>query len=264
MVYKTLKIRLPQPGVCEVWLNRPNRHNAFNPEMIEELTREFNRLKLDTSTRIVVLKGEGNSFCAGADIKWMRLAADYSEEENQQDAYALAEMLRTLYQLPQYTLAVARGNVIGGGIGLVAACDDAIALEPSTFRFSEVALGLTPATISPFVIRKIGANRARSLFVSAQAFDGKTARKLGLVRFLLRKEKDLDKCQSTLIGEVIKNAPGAIADAKLLIDEVANHPINEDLSKITATKIAKRRSSTEGREGTSAFLEKRKPNWIKS
>lgn len=264
MGYETITIKYPLSEVCEVWLNRPNRHNAFNPQMIEELSSEFARLAKESRVRVVVLKGEGSSFCAGADIKWMRAAADYTEEENEKDAFALAEMLRTLYELPQYTLAVARGNVIGGGIGLVAACDDAIALEPSTFRFSEVALGLTPATISPFVVRKIGANKARPLFVSAQAFDGKTARKLGLVRFLLRKEKDLAKCQANLVSEVLKNAPGAIADAKILIDDVANASINAELSRMTAKKIAKRRSSDEGREGTTAFLEKRKPNWVRS
>lgn len=264
MDYETIKIRYPQREVCEVWLNRPNRHNAFNPQMIEELSVEFARLSQDSQIRVVVLKGEGSSFCAGADIKWMRAAADYTEEENENDAFALAEMLRTLFELPQYTLAVARGNIIGGGIGLVAACDDAIALEPSTFRFSEVALGLTPATISPFVVQKIGANKAKPLFVSAQAFDGKTARKLGLVRFLLRKQKYLDECQDNLISGVLKNAPGAVTDAKKLINEVSNVPINAELSRMTAKKIAKRRSSIEGKEGTSAFLEKRKPNWVRS
>ncbi len=264
MDYETIRIRYPQPEVCEVWLNRPNRHNAFNPQMIEELSIEFARLSQESQTRIVVLKGEGSSFCAGADIKWMRAAADFTEEENEKDAFALAEMLRTLYELPQYTLAVARGNVIGGGIGLVAACDDAIALEPSTFRFSEVALGLTPATISPFVVQKIGANKAKPLFVSAQAFDGKTARKLGLVRFLLRKQKFLDECQDNLVSGVLKNAPGAVTDAKKLINDVSNVLIDAELSRMTAKKIAKRRSSIEGKEGTTAFLEKRKPDWVRS
>lgn len=264
MSYKTIKTNFPREEVCEVWLNRPNRHNAFNPEMIEELSVEFKRLSTDSSVRVVVLKGEGNSFCAGADIKWMRVAADYTEEENEKDAFVLAEMLRTLYELPQYTLAIARGNIIGGGIGLVAACDDAIAKEPSTFRFSEVALGLTPATISPFVIQKIGANKSRSLFVSAQAFDGKTARKLGLVRFLFKKQRDLDECQELLVNEALKNAPGAVRDAKKLVNEISNIPINVDMSRVTAKRIAQRRASVEGKEGTSAFLEKRKPSWVRS
>lgn len=248
-------------GVATITLNRPDKRNAFNSEMIGELHAAFDGLAKDASTRFVVIRGAGKSFSAGADLDWMKAAASYTQEENEADARALAEMLRALYELPQPTLALVHGAAMGGGAGLVAACDLGVAMKDTTFKFSEVRLGLTPATISPFVIEAIGARWAKALFVTAEGFDAPYAEKMGLIQYTVTSEDDLQMMADYLRDLVLGGAPGAVADSKTLVHDVAGQPINKALGEETAKRIAARRASVEGREGLSAFLEKRKPDW---
>lgn len=248
-------------GVAIVTLNRPEKRNAFDELMIAGLSDTFETLKGADKVRIVFLRGEGESFCAGADIDWMRRAAEFSELGNETDALALARMLRHLYELPQLTVALAHGAVMGGGAGLVAACDVAVALKDAKFRFSEVRLGLTPATISPYVIEAIGPRHAKALFATAESFDGAYAEKIGLTQYTVEDAGGLRKIMEHLSELTLAAAPGAVSDVKALVRYVAGHKIDDGLAKETARRIAARRVSAEGREGLAAFLEKRKPEW---
>lgn len=248
-------------GIAIVTLNRPEVHNAFNAELISELTDVFKMIADQPSIRMMILRGEGKSFSAGADLEWMKLAALNSREDNEADAGRLAEMLQTLYEMPQMTLALVQGAAMGGGAGLVAACDVAIAMNEATFRFSEVRLGLTPATISPFVIDAIGPRWARALFVTAESFDAAYAEKIGLVQYVAQSADEMAELEEHLAKLVFAAAPGAIADSKKLVRDVAGRPIDKELGHKTAKRIAARRSSAEGKEGVAAFLEKRRPDW---
>lgn len=245
-----------------VTLNRPEKRNAFNREMIDGLAEIFELIaKNEDEVRVVVLRGAGETFCAGADLNWMRDAADYTLDQNREDAEALAEMLRRLHDLPQMTIALVQGAAMGGGAGLVAACDIAVAVKDTAFRFSEVRLGLTPATISPFVVKAIGPRWARALFASAESFDGDFAHRIGLVQYLVENADELGGMNEYLVKLGFAAAPGAVADAKELVDHVAGKDISHGLMKDLAKRIAHRRASDEGREGLTAFLEKRKPIW---
>ncbi len=248
-------------GIAIVTLNRPEVHNAFNAELISELTDVFKMIADQPSIRMMILRGEGKSFSAGADLEWMKLAALNSREDNEADAGRLAEMLQTLYEMPQMTLALVQGAAMGGGAGLVAACDVAIPMKEATFRFSEVRLGLTPATISPFVIDAIGPRWARALFVTAESFDAAYAEKIGLVQYVAQSADEMAELEEHLAKLVFAAAPGAIADSKKLVRDVAGRPIDKELGHKTAKRIAARRSSAEGKEGVAAFLEKRRPDW---
>ena len=248
-------------GIGIVTLNRPEVHNAFNAELISELTDVFKMIADQPSIRMMILRGEGKSFSAGADLEWMKLAALNSREDNEADAGRLAEMLQTLYEMPQMTLALVQGAAMGGGAGLVAACDVAIAMNEATFRFSEVRLGLTPATISPFVIDAIGPRWARALFVTAESFDAAYAEKIGLVQYVAQSADEMAELEEHLAKLVFAAAPGAVADSKKLVRDVAGRPIDKELGHKTAKRIAARRSSAEGKEGVAAFLEKRRPDW---
>jgi len=248
-------------GVAIVTLNRPEKRNAFDELMIAGLSDTFETLKGADHVRIVFLRGEGESFCAGADIDWMRRAAEFSELGNETDALALARMLRNLHELPQLTVALAHGAVMGGGAGLVAACDVAVAVKDAKFRFSEVRLGLTPATISPYVIEAIGPRHAKALFATAEGFDGAYAEKIGLTHYTVADVAGLSPIMEHLSELTLAAAPGAVSDAKALVRYVAGHKIDDSLAKETARRIAARRVSAEGREGLAAFLEKRKPEW---
>ena len=248
-------------GVATIELNRPDKRNAFNSAMIGELHSVFTKLAGDKSVRFVIIRGAGKSFSAGADLDWMKAAASYTQEENEADARALAEMLRALYEMPQPTLALVHGAAMGGGAGLVAACDLGVAMADTKFKFSEVRLGLTPATISPFVIEAIGARWAKALFVTAEGFDAPYAEKMGLIQYTVTSEDDLMMMADYLRDLVLGAAPEAVADAKRLVHDVAGRPIDQALGEETARRIAARRASDEGREGLSAFLEKRKPGW---
>lgn len=250
------------PGVVEVRLNRPDRRNAFDAQTIAALTAMFKEIANDRAVRCVLLRGEGKVFCAGADADWMRAAARQDKAANLADARQLAEMLRTVYEAPQLTVALVHGAAIGGGAGLVAACDVAVAVKGTKFRFTEILLGLTPATISPFVMDAIGPSRARALFATAEGFDADYAEQIGLVHFVVDDETRLDEEGARQVGQCLAAAPGAVADAKALVRELTGRRISADLDFETAQRIAARRASDEGREGLAAFIEKRKPNWV--
>jgi methylglutaconyl-CoA hydratase len=250
-----------EQGVAFVTLNRPRKKNALDDETIEALRQAFDALAGEEGARMVVLRGAGGAFCAGADADWMRRAGTQSESDNRADAMNLARMLKALHDLPQLTVALVEGPAFGGGAGLVAACDLAVAAEGARFAFSEVKLGLTPATISPYVVAAIGARNARMLFASARVFGAAEAQRYGLVQEVLPDAAGFDGVVAELTQQIVSCAPGAVADAKRLVDHVAAHPLDHRLMEETARRIAARRASDEGREGLAAFLEKRRPAW---
>lgn len=253
---------LTPDGVAVITLNRPEKHNAFNADIIDRLSDIFESLRANTDeVRVVVLRGAGKSFSAGADLEWMQAATAWTHQDNVDDALGLAHMLKRLYNLPQLTIALVQGAAMGGGAGLVSACDVAVAVKDTKFRFSEVKLGLTPATISPYVVRSIGPRYARALFATGEGFDGNFAHQIGLVQYIVDSADELDDMMEYLAGLGFAAAPGAISDAKHLVDMVADSDIDEGLAHKTAQLIADRRVSEEGREGLAAFLEKRKPSW---
>jgi methylglutaconyl-CoA hydratase len=248
-------------GVAVITINRPQRKNAFNAEVIAALSQHFETLKDADGVRIVFLRGAGGAFSAGADLEWMRSAADWTVAENRADALLLAEMLLALRELPQFTVALVEGPAFGGGAGLVAACDYAVAAPDAKFSFSEVKLGLVAATISPHVVSAIGPRRAKSLFATGRIFDAAFAEKIGLVDEVVAAAADLDDAMERLSTEIMACAPGAVAASKALVDDIAGLPIDEELLEETARLIADRRASEEGQEGVRAFLDKRKPGW---
>lgn len=246
-------------GVAHITLNRPERHNAFNEDVIAALTAAFAEAR---AVRAIVLRGAGPSFCAGADLDWMKRAADWSPEENEADARRLSDMLAAIDASPAPVIVVAHGGVYGGGVGLVACADLAVATPDAKFRLSEVRLGLTPATISPFVLAAIGARNARRYFATAELFDAVTAHDIGLVHELADDERGAEAWVDAWLKHILEAAPGAVADAKALVRDFAGKPIIEPLRGDSARRIAARRADPEGREGVSAFLSKRKPNWV--
>ncbi len=248
-------------GAAILWLDRPEKRNAFNAAMIAGLHQAFEQVAGDAGIRILGVRGRGGSFCAGADVDWMRRQGQASLAENTEDALCLARMLKALHDLPQLSVALIEGPALGGGAGLAAACDVAVATADASFRFSEVRLGLTPATISPYVIEAIGPRAARALFVTAEGFDAAYAARIGLVQECLADGAALEERFAALCTLAKAGAPGAVRDAKALVREVAGRPIDESLLQETARRIAARRADPEGREGLNAFLEKRKPNW---
>jgi methylglutaconyl-CoA hydratase len=248
-------------GVAVVTLNRPKVHNAFNQQVIEKLSDTFETLRGADHVRVVMIDGAGPSFSAGADLAWMRAAADYSQADNREDAGDMADMLHRLATLPQVTIAQVHGAAMAGGCGILSACDIAIATKTASFALSEVRLGLIPAVISPYVIRAIGARAAHRYFLTAERFDAATAHALGLVHILVDDNNAMAKESERLVQQIFTCAPGAIAAAKDLIAAVAGHPIDSHLRADTSRRIAERRASDEAKEGLSAFLEKRKPKW---
>ncbi|MCW5723889.1 MAG: enoyl-CoA hydratase/isomerase family protein [Maricaulaceae bacterium] len=252
------------PGqAAVVTLNRPDKRNAFNAEVIERLSDIFELLSKNTDeVRVVFLRGAGDVFSAGADLDWMRAAANYTDADNREDAETLSGMLLRLYELPQMTVALVQGAAMGGGAGLVAACDVAVASPETKFRFSEVRLGLIPATISPFVVRAIGPRWSRALFASAEEFDARFAHAIGLVQYVAESKDSLDDMAEYLAKLAFAAAPGAVADSKKLVDDVYQAELDHGLLRDLARRIAARRASDEGKEGLSAFLERRKPSWM--
>ncbi|HWG21206.1 MAG TPA: enoyl-CoA hydratase/isomerase family protein [Terracidiphilus sp.] len=248
-------------AVAWVWLNRPAVHNALNEELIEELTHTFHALGEDAETRAIVLAGRGKSFCAGADLESMRRLGAAGPVENLANARELAEMYREIASSPKPTIARVNGAAIGGGLGLVSACDIAIAARDAKFAASEVRLGLIPATISPYVVRAIGARWARRLFQTAERITAERAEKIGLVHEAVQPD-DLNMRVDAVIGNLLAGAPGAQKAAKELIEAVAEQPITPDLIEDTAVRIATIRSEAEAREGLNAFLEKRPAAWV--
>ncbi|XOV77723.1 MAG: enoyl-CoA hydratase/isomerase family protein [Aestuariibacter sp.] len=249
-------------GVATVTLNRPEKHNAFDDVLIAELTGLFKKVGEDKNIRAMILAAKGKSFCAGADVNWMRRMAEYSFEENVADANALANMLWQLNYMPKPTIARVQGAAFGGAVGLVACCDMAVGSKLSKFCLSEVKLGLIPATISPYVIDAMGARVARRYFTTAEVFSARRARRLGLLSETVT-EEEMDSTIEDMLQNILRNGPAATAAAKQLVFDVSNQPAEEELLEKTSLRIATIRVSEEGQEGLKAFLEKRAPNWRK-
>lgn len=247
-------------GVATVTLNRALRRNAFNAELIAALHEAFETLQGAEGVRIVFLRGAGGTFSAGADLDWMRDAIDRTEADNRDDAMLLAKMLKSLWDIPALTVALVEGGAFGGGAGLAAACDLAVATADAKFSFSEVRLGLIAATISPYVVAAVGPRQARGLFATGKVFDAAEAEKVGLVTEVVADAVELDAARDRLAAGIMACGPEAVADSKTLVDDVAYRPIEEVMEE-TARRIARARVSPEGQEGVRAFLEKRKPSW---
>ncbi len=248
-------------GVAVVTLNRPEIHNAFNAEVIERLSDIFADLAKQDGVRVVLIDGAGKSFSAGADLEWMRAAADYTEKENYEDAAAAAEMFHRLRTLPQPSVALVHGAALGGGMGLVAAADIAIATEQAEFGLTEVRLGLIPAVISPYVIEAIGPRAARRYFLTAERFGADEAFRLGLVHMVVKDKQALAQASEQLVDAILQCAPGAIARAKRLIDACMHDFPDHEMRGANARFIAEARAAPEGKEGVAAFFAKRKPKW---
>jgi methylglutaconyl-CoA hydratase len=256
----TLQVTISGP-VAQVWLNRPDVRNAFNETVIAELTQVFAQLNTNADVRAIVLAGHGKAFCAGADLNWMKKMAGYSHDENCADAMALATMLRTIYECEKPVIARVNGACFAGGMGLVAACDMAVAAQEAEFCLSEVKLGLIPATISPYVIKAMGENAARRYFLTAEKFSAAEAYRIGFVHEICPMEL-LDETVDDLLNALIDNSPNAMREAKRLVRDVSGKAVDDALLAGTAEHIAQIRASDEGREGVKSFLEKRKPNWV--
>lgn len=242
-------------------MNRPQVHNAFNSEMIRELAAAVDAAKQDADVRLVILTGAGESFCAGADLNWMREVIRYSYEQNLRESRELAELIHSIYTLPKPTIARINGAVIGGGTGLFSACDIVIASDRARFGLSEVKIGLVPAAIGPYVIRRIGESAARELFLTGERFDARRALEIGLVNKVVAHEA-LDEKVGEVVHLLLSSGPEAIARCKELLQKVPSMGL-EEAKSYTAEMIAGLRVSLEGQEGMAAFLEKRKPNWVK-
>ena len=244
-----------------VTLTRPDVRNAFNDDVIAELTTAFQTLGARADVRAIVLAAEGPAFCAGADLNWMRRMADYSREENLADARRLAAMLRTIHDCPKPTVARVQGDAYAGGVGLVAVCDIALAVETAGFCLSEVKLGLIPATIGPYVVRAMGVRAAQRYFLTAERFDAAEALRIGFVHEVVPPDA-LDARVDALVRSLCSAGPCALAAAKRLVHEVAEAPLDDALVARTVEAIADIRPSAEGREGVQSFLHKRKPQWL--
>lgn len=249
-----------EDAVATVALARPNTRNALNAELIEEIRRSMEELAEDDSVRVVVLTGEGEFFCAGADIGYMRDTANFSYEENLEDARNLAAMFGAIEEYPKPVMARVKGSAIGGGVGLVAAADVAVAEEDTVFAFTEVRLGISPATIAPFVLRKIGYSQARALFLTGERFGAVRAREIGLVHEVAS-EENFDAAVQKKAEGLLAGGPEALAATKALLRELRNTKSREEATEIMARRIAELRAGKEGQEGLGAFLEKREPSW---
>ena len=250
-------------GVLTLLMNRPEVHNAFDSNMISELTAALQTAESDADVRLVLITGQGSCFSAGADMNWMRSLVDASQEENERDAMQLATLIRTLNYLPVPTIARINGAAFGGGLGLIAACDITIADENAMFGLTEARLGLAPAVISPYVIRRIGERCARRYFLTGERFNASHAKFIGLIQQTVATE-ELDTAVDSVIDELLKCAPLAQATCKQLVYAIAGHDeeTQQSMDEYTSKVIAGLRIMDEGQEGLAAFLEKRKPGWI--
>jgi methylglutaconyl-CoA hydratase len=260
MNYQTLEIAVIDK-VATVTLNRPEVRNAFNQAAIAELALAFDELGRSDVVRAIVLAANGPAFCAGADLNWMKQMAGYSDAENLDDATKLADMLRTIYLCPKPVVAKIQGDCYAGGMGLVAACDIAVAAEEANFCLSEVKLGLVPATISPYVIKAMGETAARRYFLTAERFPAAEAHRIGFVHELVKAD-ELNAGVAAIVKSLVSNSPNAVQQAKVLVRDIAGRPVDNALLADTAARIAAIRASQEGREGVASFLEKRKPSWL--
>ncbi len=258
--YRNLRVER-EGALRRITLARPEARNAFDDALIEELTRAFREAGEDPGTRVVVLAGDGPTFCAGADVGWMRRAGGYSQAENEADAGRMARMLRGIDACPRPVIALAHGAAIGGGVGLVAAADIAIAAEGTVFSLAEVKLGILPAVISPYVLRAIGPRAARDYFLTGDRFDAREALRIGLVHQVVE-AGGLAAAAERKAASILSSAPEAVRVAKGLIEQVAGKT-PEEAMPLTVRTIAERRASAEAKEGLTAFLEKRKPSWTR-
>jgi methylglutaconyl-CoA hydratase len=245
-----------------ITMNRPERHNAFDDAIIAELTESLRSMEAEDGIRVVVLSGAGPSYSAGADLAWMKRMSGFSREENQRDAMGLAALMRTLAHLRKPTIARVHGPAYGGGVGLVACCDIAIGTHRATFALTEAKLGLTPAVISPYVVAAIGQRAARRFFITGERFEAAEAWRLGLLHDIAPSEAEMDEKIALIMDTLLLGGPLAQREAKDLIRAVAGKPVTSELIQDTAERIARLRSSAEGREGISAFLEKRRAAWV--
>jgi methylglutaconyl-CoA hydratase len=260
MNWHTLDVTI-SGAVATVTLNRPRVHNAFNETAIKELEHSFRMFGDRDEVRLIVLTGAGTTFCAGADLGWMKRMAEIPYEENFADAFRLANMLRTIYHCPKPVIARIQGDAYGGGVGLIAAADIAIASSTACFAFSEVKVGLMPAVISPFVIQAVGSRAARRYFVTGERFTAQEAHRIGLVHEVVTPDV-LDAKLSSIVGQITQNGPLAVVQSKRLVQDI--DLLSEKLAVDTAERIARMRGSEEAREGVQAFLEKRRPSWAKN
>jgi methylglutaconyl-CoA hydratase len=258
--YSTIDVTL-RNAIGIVTLDRPDVHNAFNETLIAEITAALRALGEAEDVRAVILAGNGPSFCAGADLNWMKKMAGYSRAENVADAQALAEMLRVLHDLPKPTIARVHGAAFGGGVGLVSCCDIAVGAAEATFALSESRLGLIPSTISPYVIAAIGARQASRYFLTAERFEAAEAYRIGLLHDIVPIAQ-LDDRVNEILGPLMLAGPSAQRECKALIAAVANRPLDATLIADTVQRIANVRASPEGKEGVAAFLQKRSASWV--
>ncbi len=260
MSESSVTVTIDARGVATVGLNRPQKHNAFDDSVIDELDAAFAELSADESVRVVVLASEGKSFSAGADLGWMQRMATYIREENLADARALASMLQHLNNMPQPTIARVQGAAYGGAVGLVSCCDIAVGSAKARFCLSEVKIGLIPATISPYVIAAMGQRAARHYFTTAEVISAEQALQLGLLSDLVGVD-DIDDCIESHVASLLANSPQAVRDAKRLVLDYADRPIDEALVEDSCKRIADIRVSEEGKAGLQAFLEKKPAPW---
>jgi methylglutaconyl-CoA hydratase len=262
MDYKTIRVEVAA-DVLHVVLNRPAVHNAFNDELIGEAIDLFSTRIEQASVRAVVLSAEGPSFCAGADLNWMSRMVSYSREENVRDSSLLAKMFALIDECPLPVIGRIQGAAIGGGVGLVAVCDIAIAGRSCRFGLSEVKLGILPAVISPYVIGKIGASQARALFLTGERFDADCAMRIGLVHKLAEHDEELDRLVNEILDQIRSSGPEAVRECKKLIAVVSGSSLS-DAIPYTIDAISRRRTSQEGQQGMRAFLAKDKAPWLKN
>lgn len=259
MAYRTILYSVDKL-ICKVTLNRPEIHNAFDDLMISELHDALDKIEKDPEIRIVVITGAGESFCAGADLNWMRRVKDWSYEKNYEDALRVAELMEKIYSFPKPVITRVNGTTIGGGTGIVAASDIAIAVENAVFGLAEVKIGLVPSVISPYLIKRCGERVCREIFLTGERISARKALEFGLVNYVVPKE-ELDKKVGEIVNMLLSSGPNALRMCKELIKKVSELPLTE-VKSYTADIIAKIRISEEGQEGISSFLERRKPKWM--
>jgi methylglutaconyl-CoA hydratase len=258
MEYKTIEVQ-KERNVATIFLNRSDVHNAMNEQLMKELTSCFKELRKDEKTRVIVLTGKGKSFCAGADLNWMKSMAKYSMEENIKDSRLLLDLYEEIYSCPKPVIARVNGHAFGGGIGLFAACDIVIVIPDCKFAFSEVKLGIIPAVISTYIVRRIGLSNMKRLFLTGERFDSEYAKEIGLVDFVVS-EEEIDKKVQKYVEILLSSGPQAIVEVKKLVDACEKMTLDK-YKEHTVKKISELRISDEGQEGINAFLEKRKSKW---